>query len=84
MGSRLGCNDGREILILDLDQFGGFVRPFPPGGMDMWFAHDCRCGGKRNYVLTHGGPQNATNLFATYAFDIGMGAGQLGLGARSR
>ena len=33
------------------------------------------------YVLTHGGPQNATNLFATYAFDIGMGGGQLGLGA---
>jgi multiple sugar transport system permease protein len=33
------------------------------------------------YVLTHGGPQNATNLLATYAFDIGMGAGQLGLGA---
>src|SRR5438067_1990104 len=33
------------------------------------------------YVLTHGGPQNATHLFATYAFDIGMGAGQLGLGA---
>ena len=33
------------------------------------------------YVLTHGGPENATNLFATYAFDIGMGAGQLGLGA---
>jgi multiple sugar transport system permease protein len=33
------------------------------------------------YVLTHGGPQNATNLFATYAFDIGMAAGQLGLGA---
>ncbi len=33
------------------------------------------------YVLTHGGPQNATNLFATYAFDIGMGAGLLGLGA---
>ncbi len=33
------------------------------------------------YVLTHGGPNNATNLFATYAFDIGMGAGQLGLGA---
>ena len=24
---------------------------------------------------------NATHLFATYAFDIGMGAGQLGLGA---
>jgi len=33
------------------------------------------------YVLTHGGPQNATQLFATYAFDIAMGAGQLGLGA---
>jgi multiple sugar transport system permease protein len=33
------------------------------------------------YVLTHGGPQNATNLFATYAFDIAMGAGQLGQGA---
>ena len=33
------------------------------------------------YVLTHGGPQNATNLFATYAFDIGMSGGQLGLGA---
>jgi multiple sugar transport system permease protein len=33
------------------------------------------------YVLTHGGPDNATNLFATYAFDIGMGASLLGLGA---
>src|SRR5260221_847646 len=33
------------------------------------------------YVLTHGGPQNATQLCATYPFDIGMGAGQLGLGA---
>jgi multiple sugar transport system permease protein len=33
------------------------------------------------YVLTHGGPQNATHLFATYAFDLAMGAGQLGLGA---
>ncbi len=33
------------------------------------------------YVLTHGGPQNATHLFATYAFDIGMSAGQLGRGA---
>jgi len=33
------------------------------------------------YVLTHGGPQNATQLFATYAYDLGMGAGQLGLGA---
>ena len=27
------------------------------------------------YVLTHGGPQNATHLFATYAFDLAMGAG---------
>ena len=33
------------------------------------------------YVLTHGGPQNATHLFATYAFDLAMGGGQLGLGA---
>ncbi len=33
------------------------------------------------YVLTHGGPANATNLFATYSFDIAMTAGQLGHGA---
>ncbi len=33
------------------------------------------------YVLTHGGPANATQLFATYAFDIAMNGGQLGLGA---
>jgi len=33
------------------------------------------------YVLTRGGPANATHLFATYAFDIAMSAGQLGLGA---
>jgi multiple sugar transport system permease protein len=33
------------------------------------------------YVLTHGGPANATHLFATYAFDIGMSAGILGMGA---
>ncbi|HEY4911155.1 MAG TPA: sugar ABC transporter permease [Methylomirabilota bacterium] len=33
------------------------------------------------YVLTHGGPANATHVFATYAFDIGMSAGQLGMGA---
>ena len=26
------------------------------------------------YVLTHGGPANATQVFATYAFDIAMGA----------
>ena len=33
------------------------------------------------YVLTHGGPANATQLFATYSFDIAMSAGQLGHGA---
>src|SRR5438132_12160415 len=33
------------------------------------------------YVLTHGGPANATHLFATYAFDIGMSAGVLGMGS---
>ena len=33
------------------------------------------------YVLTRGGPANATHLYATYAFDIAMGAGQLGMGA---
>jgi multiple sugar transport system permease protein len=33
------------------------------------------------YVLTHGGPANATHLFATYAFDVGMQGGQLGTGA---
>lgn len=33
------------------------------------------------YVLTRGGPANATHLFATYAFDVAMGGGQLGLGA---
>ena len=33
------------------------------------------------YVLTGGGPANATHLFATYAFNIAMGAGQLGSGA---
>jgi multiple sugar transport system permease protein len=33
------------------------------------------------YVLTRGGPANATHLFATYAFDIAMTAGQLGHGA---
>ena len=33
------------------------------------------------YVLTHGGPANATHVFATYAFDIAMGAGQFGHGA---
>jgi multiple sugar transport system permease protein len=33
------------------------------------------------YALTHGGPANATQLFATYAFDLGMSGGQLGMGA---
>jgi multiple sugar transport system permease protein len=33
------------------------------------------------YVLTHGGPANATHLFATHAFDVGMQGGQLGMGA---
>jgi multiple sugar transport system permease protein len=33
------------------------------------------------YVLTGGGPANATHLFATYAFSIAMGGGQLGQGA---
>ena len=33
------------------------------------------------YVLTAGGPANATHLFATYAFNIALGAGQLGSGA---
>jgi len=33
------------------------------------------------YVLTRGGPANATHLFATYAFDVAMGGGQLGMGA---
>jgi multiple sugar transport system permease protein len=33
------------------------------------------------YALTHGGPANATHVFSTWAFDIGMSAGQLGMGA---
>ena len=33
------------------------------------------------YALTHGGPANATQVYATYAFDLGMTAGQLGMGA---
>src|SRR2546428_520295 len=33
------------------------------------------------YVLTHGGPANATHLFATHAFDVGMSAGVLRMGA---
>ncbi len=33
------------------------------------------------YVLTHGGPANATQVLATYAYDIAMTGGQLGQGA---
>jgi multiple sugar transport system permease protein len=33
------------------------------------------------YVLTGGGPANATHLMATYAYSIGMSSGQLGLGS---
>src|SRR5262245_16952702 len=33
------------------------------------------------YALTHGGPANATHVFSTWSFDIGMTAGQLGMGA---
>jgi multiple sugar transport system permease protein len=33
------------------------------------------------YVLTGGGPANATHLFATYAYQIGVGTGLLGEGA---
>ena len=47
--------------------------PFPhgePGGS-----------GAAAYALTHGGPANATHVFSTLSFDIGMSAGQLGMGA---
>ena len=33
------------------------------------------------YVLTGGGPANATHLFATYAYQIGIGTGLLSEGA---
>jgi len=33
------------------------------------------------YALTHGGPANATQVYATYAYDLGMSAGKLGMGA---
>ena len=33
------------------------------------------------YALTHGGPANATHVFSTWSFDIGMSAGLLGVGA---
>jgi multiple sugar transport system permease protein len=33
------------------------------------------------YVLTGGGPANSTHLMATYAYAVGLSAGQLGLGS---
>jgi multiple sugar transport system permease protein len=33
------------------------------------------------YVLTGGGPANSTHLFATYAYQVGVGTGLLGEGA---
>jgi multiple sugar transport system permease protein len=33
------------------------------------------------YVMTGGGPANATHLFATYAYQIGVGTGLLSEGA---
>lgn len=33
------------------------------------------------YVLTRGGPANATHLFATYAYQLGVGTGILSMGA---
>src|SRR5919204_2384863 len=33
------------------------------------------------YVLTGGGPANATHLMATYAYSVGMSSGQLGMGS---
>jgi multiple sugar transport system permease protein len=33
------------------------------------------------YALTHGGPANATQVFVTYAFDLAMSGGQLGMGS---
>ena len=33
------------------------------------------------YVLTGGGPANATQLFATYAYQLGVGTGLLSEGA---
>jgi multiple sugar transport system permease protein len=33
------------------------------------------------YVLTGGGPANATHLMATYAYSVGMSSGQMGMGS---
>src|SRR5262249_58633139 len=32
------------------------------------------------YALTHGGPANPTQVYAPYAYDLGMSAGKLGVG----
>jgi len=33
------------------------------------------------YILTHGGPLNATQIFATMAYDVALAAGRIGEGA---
>jgi len=33
------------------------------------------------WLLTHGGPYNTTHVFGTYAYNIGINAGDLGMGA---
>ena len=33
------------------------------------------------YILTHGGPINATQIFSTMAYDVAMVAGRIGEGA---
>lgn len=33
------------------------------------------------YILTKGGPANETHIFGTYAYQIGLGATEIGMGA---
>jgi multiple sugar transport system permease protein len=33
------------------------------------------------HVLTRGGPTNSTHVFSTLAYQVGMGAGRIGVGA---
>jgi multiple sugar transport system permease protein len=33
------------------------------------------------YILTHGGPINATQIFSTMAYDVALVAGRIGEGA---
>jgi multiple sugar transport system permease protein len=33
------------------------------------------------YILTKGGPANTTHIFGTYAFQIGLAATEIGVGA---